>query len=179
MTINFSARPAFNKFHKNAKHSNLQRSPNVHMEIGSLYHVYCLVILLLTRCNHWTSVSGIIGMRMKFLKEYGSSHRSSTISWSYCLRLWIQAVVQNYRLRCPLLHLRRAWTCWAMFNWNTSISCWAIATRYIRRSLSASSMVYLHHWHTTGQLIPCNTLYKGWTNVNVYERSPNACGTIV
>jgi len=24
-------------------------------------------------------------------------------------------------------------------------------------------MVYLHHWHTTGQLIPCNTLYKGRT----------------
>jgi len=38
MTINPSARPAFNKFHKNAKRSNLQRSPNVHMEIGSLYH---------------------------------------------------------------------------------------------------------------------------------------------
>ena len=49
----------------------------------------------------------------------------------------------------------------------------------MRRSLSASSMVYLHHWHTTGQLIPCNTLYKGRTNVNVYERSSNARGTTV
>ena len=56
----------------------------------------------------------IRGMRMKLLKQIGSSRRSSTIrpSWSYyrpnCLRLKIQALVQNCRLRCPLLHLRRA-----------------------------------------------------------------------
>jgi len=49
----------------------------------------------------------------------------------------------------------------------------------MRRSLSAASMVYLHLLHTTGHLIPCNSLYKGRTNVNVYEPSSNACGTIV
>ena len=162
MTINPSARPAFNKFHKNAKRSNLQRSPNVHLEIDSLYHVYCffcLVILPLTRCNHRTSPVACAWSSWRSM----DLHVAALPYRPNCLRLWIRALVQNYRLRCPLLHLRRAWTCWVMFNWNTSISCWAIATRYIRRGLSASSMVYLHHWHTTGQLIPYNTLYKGRT----------------
>jgi len=86
MTINPSARPAFNKFHKNAKRSNVQRSPNVHVEIGSLYHVYCF--LFGDSASYSLQSSNITGgMRMKFLKEYGSSRRSSTISWSYCLRL--------------------------------------------------------------------------------------------
>jgi len=88
MTINPSARPAFNKFHENAKRSNLQRSPNAHMEIGSLcsmYHVYILFGDPASDSMQSSNISG--GMRMKFLKEYGSSRRSSTISWSYCLRL--------------------------------------------------------------------------------------------
>ena len=78
MTINPSARPAFNKFHKNAKRSNLQRSPNAHVEIDSLYHVYCF-FLFGDPASYSLQSSNISGsMRMKFLKEYGSSHRSST-----------------------------------------------------------------------------------------------------
>jgi len=99
--------------------------------------VFCLVILPLTRCNHRTSPVACAWSSWRSM----DLHVAALPYRPNCLRLWIRALVQNYRLRCPLLHLRRAWTCWVMFNRNTSISCWAIATRYIRRSLSASSMV--------------------------------------
>ena len=75
MTINPSARPAFNKFHKNAKRSNLQRSPNVHMGIGSLGYISRVLFGDPAADSLQSSnISG--GMRMKFLKEYGSSRRS-------------------------------------------------------------------------------------------------------
>lgn len=43
--------------------------------------------------------------------------------------LRIQALVQKCRLHCPVLHFRRLRTCLAMFSWNTSTSCMAMASR--------------------------------------------------
>jgi len=78
-----SARPAFYEFHKKCKTlQNVQICSDLRTFTSpACTSVYCLVILPLTRCKISSNISG--GMRMKFLKEIGSSRRSSTISWSY------------------------------------------------------------------------------------------------